>query len=264
MKGKKMDFNVKETTEKIIEDIKNYYQKNNAQGAVIGLSGGKDSAVVASLLVKALGRENVIGFWLPCHSRESDKKDALEVANNLKIKIIEHDLTNIYDKIINDIRKNMLVDDKNLLFNANLNLKPRLRINILYYYAAYFTSLKKKLYLVCGTSNKSELYVGYFTKGGDNVCDIAPIKQLYVDEVVAVGDYLGMIPKRIIHKTPDDGLSNKSDEEKLGFSYEDVKKVSLEEEMNIIDDSLDNETREKILLMHQKNEHKFKVPTFRR
>lgn len=259
-----MEFDAQETTKKIIEDIREYYQKNNAEGAVIGLSGGKDSSVVASLLVKALGSENVIGFWLPCYSKESDKNDAEMVANSLGIKLIEHDLTSVYGEIVNNAKKNLEFLNPEFFTNANLNLKPRLRTNILYYYAAYFTSLKKKLYLVCGTSNKSEMYVGYFTKGGDNICDLAPIKQLYVDEVIAVGDYLGMVPKRIIHKTPDDGLSGKTDEEKLGFTYSDVKKVSLEEETKEIDKTLDPEIREKILRMHRNNQHKFLVPTFRR
>ena len=237
---------------------------NNAKGAVIGISGGKDSAVVASLLVKALGSENVIGFWLPCHSNKEDEKDAFEVANSLKIKIITHDLTNTYDNIVSDIKDKHNIMDDNLLKNANINIKPRLRMNILYYYAAYFTELYHGLYLVCGTSNKSEIYVGYFTKGGDNVCDIAPIKHLYVDEVIKVGDYLGMVKESIIHKVPNDGLSCQSDEEKLGFSYSDVKKVSLEEETNVICNSLDDEVRKKILHQHEANLHKFNVPTFRR
>ncbi len=259
-----MNFNVEEVTEKIIEDIRDYYSNNHAKGAIIGVSGGKDSAVVASLLVKALGKDNVEAFWLPCHSKDTDKKDAITVCESLGIKLHEHDLTGIYDQLVLDAKKNNKIDDNELLKDANINIKPRLRINILYYYAAYYSALKKGLYLVCGTSNKSELYVGYFTKGGDNVCDIAPIKHLYVDEVIKVGDYLGMVPKNIIHKTPDDGLSGKSDEEKLGFSYDDVKKVSLEEETGRINEELSDEIRKKIILKHKNNLHKFSVPTFRR
>ena len=261
-----MEFDVQKTTEKIIEDIREYYKKNNAKGAVIGLSGGKDSSVVASLMVKALGKENVIGLWLPCYSKESDRDDARSVADCLGIRLIEHDLTSMYDDVIYTVKNefNLNRNQDELLKNANLNLKPRLRTNILYYYAAFFTELYHGLYLVCGTSNKSEIYVGYFTKGGDNVCDIGPIRHLYVDEVIQVGDYLNMVPERIIHKTPDDGLSGQSDEEKLGFSYSDVKKVSLEEESGIVDNSLNNDTREKILSKHRDNAHKFGIPTFRR
>ena len=258
-----MEFNVCATTNRIIEDIKEYYQKNNATGAVIGLSGGKDSAVVASLLVKALGSDNVVTFFLPCHSNAKDRKDAYEVAKALNIKIFEHDLTKTYENIINDAKNNFNVSDS-LLINANINIKPRLRMSMLYYYASVLSSKTNGLYLVAGTSNKSEVYVGYFTKGGDNICDIAPIKELYVDEVIKVGDYLNMVPKEIIYKTPDDGLSGMTDEEKLGFKYSDVKKVCLEEEYGITDNSINLQTKEKILKMHKNNLHKFNIPKFGR
>ena len=259
-----MNFDVETVTGKIIEDIRKYYIDNHAKGAVIGISGGKDSAVVASLLVKALGKDNVEAFWLPIHSSDDDMEDAKLVCQSLGIKLHIHNLTDTYEKIVSDVKENNFIDDANLLTDANINIKPRLRMNILYYYAAFYTALNNGLYLVCGTSNKSELYVGYFTKGGDNVCDIAPIKHLYVDEVIHVGDYLGMVPSRIIHKIPDDGLSGMSDEEKLGFSYEDVKKVSQEEETGIKDESLDDKVRNKIINKHHANLHKFSVPTFRR
>ncbi len=259
-----MIFNEEETTKKIIEDIQNYYQDNNAKGAVIGISGGKDSAVCASLLVKALGKENVIGFWLPCKSSDEDKQDALEVAKSLGIRLIEHDLTNTYEDIVNYSINNINIINYDLLKNSNINLKPRLRINILYYYAAYFSSLNDSLYLVCGTSNKSEMFVGYFTKGGDNICDISPIKHLYVDEVIKIGEYLNMVPDYIIHKTPNDGLSGITDEEKLGFSYADVKKVSIELETGNIDITLNSDIRNKIMKAHRNSKHKFNIPEFRR
>ena len=146
-----MNFKARETANKIIDDIKKYYKENNAKGAIIGISGGKDSAVVASLLTKALGKENVIGFWLPCHSNELDRIDAYKVAKCLGIKMITHDLTKTYDEIINDVKNNQEITTDELLINANINIKPRLRINILYYYAAYYTALKQELYLVAGT-----------------------------------------------------------------------------------------------------------------
>ena len=259
-----MEFNVEKVTEKIIEDIKDYYRKSSATGAVIGLSGGKDSAVVASLLVKALGSENVIGFWLPCNSKDTDKEDAFRVADSLGIRIITHDLTSTYEKMVNEVINNINIINYDLLNNANINIKPRLRTNILYYYASYFSSLNDSLYLVVGTSNKSEIYVGYYTKGGDNICDISPIKHLYVDEVIKVGDYLNMVPEDIIHKEPSDGLSGQTDEEKLGFSYSDVKKVAIEEETGNIDKSIDPEIRKKIQQAHKNNLHKLSVPEFGR
>ena len=259
-----MKFNAKETCEKIIEDISDYYLENNAKGAVIGISGGKDSATVASLMVKAIGKENVIGFYLPCNSSEQDKKDAKIVAEYLGIRLIEHDLTSIYEDIVNYSINNVNIINYDLLKNSNINIKPRLRMNILYYYAAYFSSLNNGLYLVCGTSNKSVLYVVYFTKGGDNVCDIAPIKNLYVDEVIQIGEYLNMVPSYILNKIPSDGLSGLTDEEKLGYTYQDVKKVSLEEETGVIDNTLDINIRKKIIKDHLNAKHKFNVPIFRR
>lgn len=258
-----MNFNVEETTQKIIEDIRDYYKESKAKGAIIGLSGGKDSAVAAGLLVQALGKDNVEAFWLPCYSKDEDMHDAMELAHFLQIKLHIYELKEIYEKIVSNVKEKENIDNDELLNNATINLKPRLRIDVLYFYAAYYSALTNSKYLVCGTSNKSELFVGYFTKGGDNVCDIAPIKHLYVDEVIKVGDYLHL-PYHICHKIPNDGLSGKTDEEKLGFSYDDVKKVSMEMETGIIDDTLDNEVRNRIMLMHNANRHKFNVVTFRR
>ena len=251
-----MEFNAEKETEKIIEFIREYYQKNNLSGAVIGISGGKDSAVVAGLFTKALGCENVLGLWLPCHSDKSDMEDALKVANYFGFELKEFDLTPFYNMFVDEIKKNNHVTDE-LLIDSNINLKPRLRMTTLYYYAAMMSKIKNGSYLVCGTSNKSELFVGYFTKGGDNVCDIRVLADLYVDEVIKIGDYL-KIPFEICHKIPSDGLSNMTDEEKLGFSYSDVKLVS---EGN---NNLDDKTKAEILKKHENNQHKFIIPTYKR
>jgi len=257
-----MDFDVEKETNKIIEFIRDYYKKNNLKGAIIGISGGKDSAVVAGLFAKALGSDNVIGLWLPCHSRENDKIDAMEVAKTFDFELKEFDLTIIYDDFIKKIKENNKVSEDDLI-STEINLKPRLRMTSLYAYAAFVSKVNNGGYLVCGTSNKSERFVGYFTKGGDSVSDIQVLADLYVDEVVKIGDYIG-VPFHIAHKIPDDGLSGKVDEEKLGFSYSDVKKVSLEEEKNVKDETLNDDVRGKILRMHKINEHKFNTPTFRR
>ena len=256
-----MNFNVEKVTNEIILFIKNYYEMNNLGGAVIGLSGGKDSAVCLSLIVKAIGNENVLALWLPANSKESDKQDAIALANLYKVELKEFDLTKYASDYIADLKEINSVSDDNLV-DVSINLKPRLRMLTLYSYAAMMTSLKKKGYLVIGTSNKSERFVGYFTKGGDGVCDIAPIADLYVDEVIKVGEYLG-IPEEIIHKTPDDGLSGISDEEKLGFSYSDVKKVSEELETGIKCD-LNEELKNQIIRKHEANLHKFSIPYYKR
>lgn len=249
------EFNVSKVTSEIIAFIRDYYQKNNLKGAVIGISGGKDSGVVAGLFAKALGSNNVTGIWMPCHSKEKDKKNAKLVANYFGLELIEYDLTNIYDEYVKGIKNNNAVVDNNLI-DANINIKPRLRTATLYYYAAMLSSIKKGTYIVPGTSNKCELYVGYFTKGGDSVADIQVLADLTVDEVIQVGEYLG-VPYEVIYKTPDDGLSGMSDEEKLGVKYSDITKV-------IYNRPVDEDIKKQILKLHHNNQHKFITPTYRK
>lgn len=246
------NFDVKQQTENIIRFIQKYYKDNNLGGAVLGISGGKDSAVVAGLMVKAIGAENVYGLWLPCYSSEEDKKLSIKVCEHLGIKYFERDLTQAYESIalINDPLTGGEFKD------ANINLKPRLRMATVYYYAAMLSQVTGKPFIVPGTSNACELYVGYFTKGGDSVCDIKPIADLTVDEVIAVGDYLGL-PYEIVHKTPDDGLSGMSDEEKLGVKYSDIAKV-IKGDL----DGLSVATVEKIQKMHAGCQHKFVTATY--
>lgn len=250
-------FNVKKTTQEIIEFIRKYYTQNNLKGAVIGISGGKDSAVVAGLFTKALGSENVTGIWMPCHSKEEDKKNAIELANHFGFELKEFDLTDIYDNYVNQF-KNLNDPNGEDLKDSNINIKPRLRTATLYYYAAYLSKKKNGIYIVPGTSNKCELYVGYFTKGGDSVSDILVLADLTVDQVIAVGEEIG-IPYRIVHKTPDDGLSGLSDEAKLGVKYSEIADV-IENEGK----STTEEAMARVYKLHQDNIHKFNTPTYRK
>jgi NAD+ synthase len=93
-------FNVEKVTNEIIEFIRDYYKNNNLKGAVIGISGGKDSGVVAGLFAKAIGSENVVGIWMPCHSKEEDKENAKLVADTFGFKLIDIDLTDTYDNYV--------------------------------------------------------------------------------------------------------------------------------------------------------------------
>lgn len=251
-------FDVQKTTFEIIEFIRNYYKENNLKGAVIGISGGKDSGVVAALFVKALGRENVTGIWMPCHSKEEDYENAKIVANHYGFELKEFDLTNLYDNYVKQIKEKNKVNENNLV-DANINIKPRLRMSTLYYYAAMLSSLNKGIYIVPGTSNKCELYVGYFTKGGDNVSDINVLADLTVDEVIKIGEYIG-VPDKVIHKVPDDGLSGKTDEEKLGVKYSEIAEVINNQDNPNVSD----EVHEKIKKLHKQNQHKFEVATYRK
>ena len=97
-------FDGKKTADEIIAFIKDYYEKNNIKGVVVGISGGKDSAVVAGLFTKALGKENVTGIWMPCHSKEEDKKNAVDLANHFGFELKEFDLTSLYDNYVNEVK----------------------------------------------------------------------------------------------------------------------------------------------------------------
>lgn len=249
-------FDAKKETENVVNFIKDYYAKNNLGGAIIGISGGKDSGVVAGLLVKALGPENVIGVTLPCHSKEEDRIDAKLVSDYFGFKLINFDITSTFDAFKNELN-NLGNFTNEELKNSDINLKPRLRMATLYYLAALYSALKGKTYLVAGTSNKCELYVGYFTKGGDSVHDISPIADFTVDEVIKIGEYL-KVPEKVLYKKPNDGLSNQTDEDKLGVKYKDIATYIEDPKL------LDEEVRNKIKKLHKNNEHKFNIPTYRR
>lgn len=247
-------FDAVRVTDKIVEFIRNYYKENNLGGVVLGISGGKDSAVVAALFVKALGNKNVVGLTLPCHSREDDKKLAEKISQHYGFTLYNIDLTGVFDTFkeqINNIGSFSLEELK----NSDINIKPRLRMSSCYYMAALLSFVNNKTYLVAGTSNKCELYVGYFTKGGDSVHDIAPISDLTVEEVIKVGEVLG-VPSEVLYRTPDDGLSSMSDEEKLGVKYSAVASY-MEDESSVSD-----EDRRKIEKLHKNNRHKFDIPKY--
>lgn len=249
-------FNAEKETNKIIEFIKNYYKTNNLGGVIIGVSGGKDSAVVSALFTKALGCENVIGVTLPCHSKQEDMEDAKLVSEYYRFKLINFDITETFDTFKKEVNNLGNYHDSQIE-NSNINLKPRLRMASLYYLAALYTNLNGKTYLVAGTSNKCELYVGYFTKGGDSTHDISVISDFTVDEVIKIGEYLN-VPKKVLYKKPNDGLSNQTDEEKLGLKYSNISDFIKNKNL------VDKEIGEKIEKLHSNNSHKFNIPTYKR
>ena len=249
-----MNFNAKEEVKKIINFIRDYYKKNKLKGVVIGISGGKDSAVVAGLFTLALGPDNVIGLTLPCHSKDKDREDAKVVANYFGFKLYNIDLTETFETLKKGLTDLEYTDKE--IENSDINLKPRLRMSALYYVAAMLSAKLKQGYLVAGCGNKSEKYVGYTTKWGDNASDIEVIGDLTVREVILIGKEIG-VPKKILYKTPNDGLSNQSDEEKLGFTYDEVEKVMNNQEV-------DEYTKIKILKQHNNNLHKTFIPGYKK
>ncbi|MCX5695818.1 MAG: NAD+ synthase [Candidatus Omnitrophica bacterium] len=194
--------------DKIVVWIRKQVKEANAQGIVLGLSGGIDSAVVCALAKEAVGKENVLGLFMPCQSQAQDIKDAKIVAGKLKVRTKTVDLSGIYGSFLKVLPK-----ASNL---AYANLRPRLRMTVLYYFANKFN------YLVCGTGNKSELMAGYFTKYGDGGVDILPIAGLLKKDVRLLAKELG-IPGHIITKAPTAGLwPGQTDEGEMGITYNEL------------------------------------------
>ena len=195
---------------KIIGWIKKQVKLAGAKGVVLGLSGGVDSALVAALSKKAVGR-NLLCLIMPCNSFKEDIKDAKLIAKKFKINTKQVNLEPVYKTLTKLLPK---ANKKTLG-----NLKARLRMMVLYYYA------NKLNYLVAGTANKSELMVGYFTKYGDGAADILPIADILKTEVKELAANLG-IPKDIIRKIPSAGLwSGQTDEAELGISYPELDNI---------------------------------------
>jgi len=213
-------------SEQVVRWTKDALAAMGRDTAVLGISGGKDSAVVAAILVRAIGPENVFGVMMP-NGEQGDIEDSKQVIAELGINGL---LMNIADQYAAAVRPALLVSpaadypiSTMALIpseEAKINVAPRLRMTKLYEVAQSLSAHGRRACVV-GTGNKAENYVGYCTKWGDMACDLNPIKDLWVHEVLQVGDELGYFPN-IVHKAPDDGLSGKTDEERLGFSYESV------------------------------------------
>jgi len=199
--------------EEICKFIKEYVDKSNANGVIIGLSGGIDSSTVAFLCKRALGEKKVLGLIMPEKgvTREEDVEDALSIADMLGIEFKIVEINEILDAL-----KRKLGEGNKI---AEANLKPRIRMTINYYFANNMNRL------VAGTGNKSELMIGYFTKYGDGGVDFLPIGDLYKTEVFKLAEYIG-VPERIIKKKPTAGLwVNQTDEDEIGMSYEELDEI---------------------------------------
>lgn len=198
------------------------------------------------LQLKLFGSENVLTVAMPCQSNKEDLEDARLVSETFGVKLLEVDLTDTYEKLENEIKS---VLKENLKKESKINMKPRLRMTTLYSIAQNYN------YLVMGTGNLCEIMVGYTTKWGDSASDINPIANFTVEEVIRMGKIL-RVPESIIQKKPSDGLSGKSDEEKMGVTYKEIAEY-------IETGKTECEKMKKIDKMYMQSKHKReKIPTY--
>jgi NAD+ synthase len=242
------------------------------RGIVFGLSGGLDSAVVAGLGMRAMP-DGCLGVVMPCHSDSEDVEDALACARAFSLPALVCDLTSLFDQhlalvsgcllkahahpdvafaapaltAMADAAERLEASDPARARMAQANLKPRLRMTALYYYANTLG------YLVVGTTNLSELTVGYFTKYGDGGSDILPLAGLVKWQVRELASYLG-VPRHIIEKAPTAGLwSGQTDEGEMGISYAEL-------DHYILTGEADDSVRRRVDSLNRAAQHKLTRP----
>jgi NAD+ synthase len=229
-------FYAKKVKNEIVEWIREWFEQNGKGcNAVIGISGGLDSTVVAALCVEALGNDRVIGVLMP-NGIQRDICFADVLCNHLGIKRYE---ININD-INRDLSRGMQLANIKLTNQALINISPRLRMTVLF---AVAQSLNGR---VSCNSNLSETYIGYSTIFGDSAGSFAPLKNLTKTEVKLIAKELGL-PMMLVEKEPSDGLCGKTDEDNFGFTYAVLDKYIRTGEIE------DMNTKERIDLMHEKN-----------
>ena len=215
----KYNFDAPRETNRIIDWTRDWFKENSPNGtAVIGISGGKDSTVVAAILSQAIGADRVLGVLMP-DGVQPDIEDSRTVIKHLGIQAMQVNIQEaklgVYSGIENAI--NPITGEKlNLAIKANtrINTPPRIRMTTLYGIAQSLATGG----MVANTCNLSEDYIGYSTKFGDSAGDFAPLGDYTVTEVLAIGEVL-KLPRHLIYKTPSDGLCGLSDEDKIGFTY---------------------------------------------
>lgn len=237
----------KKTKDDIVRWIRDYFNVNGPScNAVIGISGGKDSSIVAALCTEALGKERVVGVLMPC-GEQVDIEDSKRVVESLGIRSCLINIQSPVDSILFRVRIKMDVGEQ-----AKVNLPARIRMATLYAVAQSLPNGGR----VANTCNRSEDFVGYSTKFGDSAGDFSPLANLLVSEVIQLGHELP-IPMDLVDKTPSDGLCGKSDEDNLGFTYAQLEQFILNGTTG--DEHLDY----KITKMHDHNLHKLlPMPSF--
>ena len=234
-----MSFNAKEQKEKVVNWIYGWFETNGPGcNAVVGISGGKDSTVVAALCAEALGKDRVYGLLLP-DGEQPDIGYSEEVCKILGINRLYFNIAEAKNAFIHQLR----CEDFAPTDQAIINMPPRIRMTMLYAFSQSWNGR------VANTCNLSEDYVGYATKYGDAAGDFAPLKCFTTDEVIAIGEELGL-PKHLLYKAPSDGLCGKTDEDNLGFTYAVLNKYIRTGKID------DQKIKEKIDHLHKVNAFK--------
>ncbi len=245
-------FDAAKARDRMVEEIRKLAEQQGFSKVVIGISGGKDSTVTAALCARALGKENVFGVMLP-DGEQKDISDSRKVCEALGIRQRTVNIGAIHAalKAVTDQNEpTAKAGEFSVPYSreSDINVGPRLRMTTLRYIAQ---ALGARL---AGTGNLSELTVGYCTKDGDTSCDFSVLGSLTSVEVVEIGLTMDELPRELVVKTPTDGLSGKSDEERLGISYQDIHKYIR------LGACGDAETDEKIRRKERANMHKRRMP----
>ena len=246
------EFDVKKQTEQLIEYTREWFNKFGENSkAIIGISGGKDSSVTAAVCKAALGADRVLGIIMP-NGEMSDLDDAKLLVDFLQIPNVIVPITDYYNAAIKTFENAEHIE---VTKDLKINLAPRLRMSTLYA-AAQGQGVTS---FVVNTCNASEDYVGYSTKYGDAAGDVSLLQDFTVTEVLQIGEYLGL-PEKLVHKTPSDGLSGMSDEDKLGFKY-----AQLDEYISDSNADIPADIKESIDRKHVANLHKLQLmPAYKR
>ncbi|MBQ8182714.1 MAG: NAD(+) synthase [Clostridia bacterium] len=241
-----MSFEALKVKNDIVEWIKNWFDANGKGcKGVVGISGGKDSSVVAALLVEALGKENVVGVLMP-KGEQFDIDVSIALCEFLDIKYYTVNINDAYNGLMKELEKSGVPVNT----QAITNLPPRIRMSTVY---AVSQSVNGR---VANTCNLSEDWVGYSTRYGDSVGDFSPLSKLTVREVKEIGRVLGL-PAMFVDKVPIDGLCGKTDEDNLGFTYETLDRYIREGVCE------DEETQARIDRLHKINQFKLEfMPIF--
>ena len=229
-----------------VEWIKDFFEQNGKDcNAVVGISGGKDSSIVAALCVEALGKDRVIGVLMPC-GEQHDIDCARQLVEHLGIKNYTVNIKDTVDGLMNNLPVDLEITPQTVQ-----NIPPRVRMTTLY---AVSQSVNGR---VANTCNLSEDWVGYSTRYGDSVGDFSPCSNLTVAEMKQIGHILGL-PENLVEKTPIDGLCGKTDEENLGFTYAELDKYIRTGEIE------DKEKKDLIDRKHKMNLFKLELmPSFK-